>query len=85
MIRVIKFRITKLYKQRLAGLLNFAIPILRLPFQFVHLAFHHHNKLYKFINFVHPYETFINSPPIYIDATPLEIGIISSYENKLLA
>ena len=56
MIRVRKFRIPKRYKQRLAGLLNFAIPILRLPFQFVHLAFHHHNKLYKFVNFVHPYD-----------------------------
>ena len=33
MIRVRNFKITKRYKQRLAGLLNFAIPILRLPFQ----------------------------------------------------
>ena len=89
MIRVTKFRITKRYKQCLAGLLNFAIPILRLPFQFVHLAFHHHNKLYKFVNFVHPYDmsykTFVNNPPIYTDAAPLQIGIISPHENKLVA
>ena len=56
LIWVRKFKITKRYKQRLVGLLNFAIPIVLLPFQFVHLAFNHHNKLYKFVNFIHLYD-----------------------------
>ena len=47
--------LTLRYKQRLAGLLNFAAPILHLPTQIVNLAFFHHRKLYKFVNFIHPY------------------------------
>ena len=86
-IKVKKYYITKRYKQRLAGLLNFAIPILRLPFQFVHLALKHHRKLYKFVNFIHPYEmsykTFVNNVPIYTDATPSQIGVLSPYDNLL--
>ena len=31
------------------------------------------------------YKTFINTPPMYTDATPSQIGIISPYENKLKA
>ena len=87
LIKIKKYRITTRYKQRIAGLHNFAIPILRLPFQFIHLAFHHHRKLYKFVNFIHfypmSYKTFINQPPIYTVATPFQIGILSPYNNKI--
>ena len=87
LIKIKKYRITTRYKQRVAGLLNFAIPILRLPFQFIHLAFHHHRKLYKFANFIHfypmSYKTFINQLPVYTDATPSQIGILSPYNNQI--
>ena len=52
-IKVRKYNLTKRYKQRLAGLLNFSIPILRLPIQMIHLAYFHHCKLYKYVNFMH--------------------------------
>ena len=86
-IKVKKYFITKRCKQRLAGLLNFAIPILRLPFQFVHLALKHHLKLYKFVNFLHHYDvsykTFVNHLTIYTDATPKQIGVLSPYNNLM--
>lgn len=72
MIKVKKYRITTRYKQRLAVLLNFATPILHLPFQMIQLAFHHHMKLYKFVSFT-----------IYTDATPSQIGILSHYNKKI--
>ena len=86
-IKIRKYNLTLRYKQRIAGLLNFAIPILRLPIQMIHLAYGHHRKLYKFINFIHfypmSYQTFINDMPIYTAATPSQIGIISPYDGKL--
>ena len=75
------------YKQRIAGLLNFAAPILHLPTQIVNLAFFHHRKFYKFVNFIHPYfmsyKTFVSTLPIYSDATPNQIGILAPYEQRL--
>lgn len=35
-IKIRKYNLTLRYKQRIAGLLNFAIPILRLPVQMIH-------------------------------------------------
>ena len=75
------------YKQRIAGLLNFAAPIVHLPTQVVNLAFFHHRKLYKFINYIHPYfmsyKYYVNTLPVYSDATPTQIGILAPYEQKL--
>lgn len=39
LIKVKNHFLTKRYKQRLAGLINFAVPILQLPTQMVNLAF----------------------------------------------
>ena len=86
-IKIRKYNLILRYKQRIAGLLNFAIPIIRLPIQMIHLAYYHHRKLYKFINFIHfypmSYQTFVNDMPIYTDATPNQIGLISPYDNKI--
>ena len=79
--------LTLRYKQRLAGLLNFAAPILFIyPRKLSNLAFIHHRKPFKFINFIHPYfmsyKTFVNTLPVYSDATPTQIGILAPYEQK---
>ena len=87
LIKIKKYNITIRYKQRIAGLLNFAAPILKLPTQIVNLAFFHHQKLYKFVNFIHAYEmsycSFVNTLPLYPDATPTQIGVLVPYESKL--
>ena len=84
-----KYNLTKRYKQRLAELLNFEITILKLPTQMIHLAYFHHRKLYKFVDFIHPramsYQAFVNDLPIYTDATHKQIGIISPYDTRLAA
>ena len=53
----------------------------------IHLAYFHRRKLYKYVNFVNScamsYRTFINELPIYTDATPKQIGIISPYDTRL--
>ena len=53
----------------------------------VNLGFHHHRKLYKFVNFIHcswmSYKTYVGSLPLYSDATPSHVGILAPYENKL--
>ena len=87
LIKIRKYNITTRYKQRIARLLNFAVLILKLPTQIVNLAFHHHQKLYKYVNFIHNYQmsycTFVNTLPVYTDATPNQIGILAPYENRL--
>ena len=87
LIKIRKYNITTQYKQRIAGLLNFAAPILKLPTQIVNLAFHYHQKLYKYVNFIHHYQmshcTFVNTLPVYTDAAPDQIGVLAPYENKL--
>lgn len=49
LIKKRKYNFTLLYKQRIAGLLNFPATILKLPTQIVDIVFFHHQKLYKFI------------------------------------
>ena len=87
LIKVKNYFLTKRYKWRLAGLINFAVPSLQLPTQVVNLAFHHHRKLYKYVNFIHcswmSYKTYVVTLPVYSDATPAQISVVAPYENKL--
>lgn len=55
---------------------KFAAAILKLPTQIVNLAFFHHQKLNKFINFIRHYQmsycSFINTLPVHTGATPIK-------------
>ena len=68
-----------LYRQRLAGLVNFAVPILKLPLNLVHLCFKHPNKMYRFRNLFHsnpvPFYTILDRSVVFVDATPVYIGM----------
>ena len=87
LIKIRKYNITRRYKQRIEGLLIFPAPLLKLPAQIVNLAFFHHQKLYKFVNFIHHYKmsycSFINTLPVFTDATPHQIGVLAPYEKML--
>ena len=66
-------------RQRIAGLINFAIPILGLPLNLVHLAFVYPHKMFKFASLFHTdqvtfYQT-LNRSCIFVDATPDHIGL----------
>ena len=73
-------RITLRYKQRLAGLINFARPILNLPLQVVLFAYRWPHKLYKLLHLFHslpvPFRRFLDTPPVFSDATPTQIGLV---------
>ena len=52
----------------------------------VNLAYHHHRKLYKYVNFIHfkmSYKTYVGTLLVHSDAAPEQIVIVAPYENKI--
>ena len=88
LIKIRKYNLTKSHKQRIAGLLNFWIPILRLPYQSIQLVYHHYRKLLKYVNFIYYfpmyYQQFLNDLPVYKDTTAKENGIIGVIGKPIL-
>ena len=64
-------RITLKYKHRLAGLINFARPILNLPLQVVLYAYRQPHKLYKLSHLFHstpvPFRRFMDTLPVFTE------------------
>ena len=79
--------LTLRYKQRLAGLINFARHILRLPLSLVSMGFYHPDKLTSLASKFHSNEIkFFSSTSlrkVWCDATPQQIGIYSERFNRV--
>ena len=81
--------LTLRYKQRLAGLINFARHILKLPLSLVSMGFYHPDKLTSLASKFHSNEIkFFASTSlrkVWCDATPQQIGIYSErfYEHLI--
>lgn len=79
--------ITLRYKQRLAGLINFARIPLKLPLQVVLTAYHSPFKLYCFSHIFHSQPVSViktlSQSTVYTDATETQIGLIDPLNNKL--
>ena len=87
-ISLIKGKILSLrYKQRIAGLINFARHILKLPLSIVSMGFFHPDKLVSLMDKFHSNEVMFYSKlskfKVWCDATPTQIGIFSERDKRV--
>ena len=78
--------ITLRYKQRIAGLINFARTIIGFPLEWVRMAFSHPHQLYKIDNIFHsryiPFYPKVRRDLVHTDATPYQIAIYNITKGK---
>jgi hypothetical protein len=80
--------VTLRYKQRLAGLINFVSPILKLPQCLTNLAYKYHHCLHNFKCYFHTNEVFyykdVSGPLIFTDATPEQFAVVNNVNSEVL-
>ena len=87
-ISLVKGKILSLrYKQRIAGLINFARHILKLPLSIVSMGFFHPDKLASLMDKFHSNEikfySNLSKMKVWCDATPTQIGIFSERDKRV--